>query len=262
MYSSKALFLGIFFGLIFLFKFILVLQTKQTRALLRRPILFFLYQFTWLGTYPENFLKKHKFTQKDAFLMVQGASSIVFGLVIQWSVRRYFLELDNLASYLSIFSLIYIWGFGYSNLMCGLYRLFEIGVEPIFQNPLESTSLQDFWGKRWNTALINLSQRLLYNPLKNIFSPGWLQIFVFLIFGLIHDLIFSFPIDAGYGKCTAYFAIQGLALVSENKFLSKFFNKHPDLGNIWTFLVLLIPLPLLFHWDFREFILSRFVFHI
>lgn len=257
--SSKELFFTIFFGLILFVKIIILFQTKEARALIKRPVLLFCY-FIWIGTEPENFLKKHIFTKSDASLIFQGLGAIVFGWLIRLAVQKYVLELDDLAGYLAVVSLIYIFIFGYSNLFCGLFRLFEIGIEVPFGDVFETQSLRDFWGHRWSRPFVNAAKRLFYKPLKRYLPRRSLQFSVFLISGIFHDMFMSLPVDAGYGKCTAYFLIQGLAVIFEEQFLKKYFDRHSGWGGVWAFSVILVPLPLLFHWDFREFVLSQFIF--
>ncbi|EOY12174.1 MBOAT family protein [Theobroma cacao] len=74
-----------------------------------------------------------------------------------------------------------------------------VELEPQFNAPLFSTSLQDFWGHRWNLRVSDLLRETVYNPVRRvstiIIGPRWSSlpgVFVtFLVSGLMHELLVS-----------------------------------------------------------------------
>ena len=70
-------------------------------------------------------------------------------------------------------------------------------LEPQFNDPLSSTSLQDFWGRRWNLMVTSILRPTVYDPtLKaavNVVGPKWAPLpavfGTFVVSGLMHELI-------------------------------------------------------------------------
>src|SRR6266567_2916778 len=65
--------------------------------------------------------------------------------------------------------------------------------------PLCSKSLSEFWGKRWNLGFHQLSHDLIFRPLHRSLGAGGGGFLVFIVSGLLHDLIISVPSRGGYG---------------------------------------------------------------
>src|SRR5439155_1724679 len=76
-------------------------------------------------------------------------------------------------------------------------------------------SLADFWGRRWNRSFTTLANDLIFAPLAHRIRPIGATAAVFLISGLVHDLVISIPARGGYGRATIYFLIQLAALLLE-----------------------------------------------
>ena len=87
--------------------------------------------------------------------------------------------------------------------------------------PLRASSLAEFWGKRWNLGFRQLSYELIFRPLHRTLGVEVAGMLVFLVSGLIHDLVISLPARAGYGLPTMYFLLQGMGITIE----------HADLAN-------------------------------
>ncbi|KAK3223884.1 hypothetical protein Dsin_010909 [Dipteronia sinensis] len=76
--------------------------------------------------------------------------------------------------------------------------LLALELEPTFNEPCLSTSLQDFWGRRWNLVATNILRLTVYEPTKkmftNVFGHRWATspavVTTFLASGLIHELMF------------------------------------------------------------------------
>lgn len=102
--------------------------------------------------------------------------------------------------------------------------LLGIELEPQFNEPYLSSSLQDFWGRRWNLMASTILQSTVYQPTKqfalHLFGRKWASIpalFVtFLISGLVHELIFYY---LGRVKptweITWFFLLHGFCLLLE-----------------------------------------------
>jgi Membrane bound O-acyl transferase family len=89
------------------------------------------------------------------------------------------------------------------------------------QAPIFATSLVEFWSTRWNTAFSDLAHDLAFRPLARRFGVTSATLGVFLISGILHDLVISLPARAGYGLPTAYFLFQGLAVLAERSTIGR-----------------------------------------
>ncbi|KAK7844963.1 acyl-coa--sterol o-acyltransferase 1 [Quercus suber] len=78
--------------------------------------------------------------------------------------------------------------------------LAQLELEPQFNEPYLSTSLQDFWGRRWIPMVTSILRVTIYNPTRrsmtHVVSHKWaslLAIFTtFVVSGLMHKLIFYY----------------------------------------------------------------------
>ena len=81
--------------------------------------------------------------------------------------------------------------------------------------PLCSTSLSEFWGKRWNLGFRQLTHGLVFQPVRKHLGPTVAALASFLVSGLIHDFVISLPAGGGYGLPTGYFLLQGIGVLIE-----------------------------------------------
>lgn len=97
-------------------------------------------------------------------------------------------------------------------------------MEPHFDEPYLSSSLQDFWGRRWNVVVTNILRPTVYEPVLHMFERrlgrNWASLpavgATFLVSGLMHELIFFY---LGRTKptweVTWFFLLHGLCLLVE-----------------------------------------------
>jgi D-alanyl-lipoteichoic acid acyltransferase DltB (MBOAT superfamily) len=95
------------------------------------------------------------------------------------------------------------------------WRTAGVDAPPIMRAPLRATSLSDFWGRRWNLGFSVPARRFLLKPIAARLGQGAATPIVFLVSGLLHELVLSVPARAGYGLPTAYFLVQGAAMLFE-----------------------------------------------
>jgi hypothetical protein len=141
--------------------------------------------------------------------------------------------------------------FGVFHLLSCVWRSKGVQARPLMNHPLGSTSLTDFWSRRWNTAFRDLTHRYLFRPCAAWLGPRWAIVIGFLFSGAVHDLVISIPSHGGYGGPTIFFAIQGAAMVIERSRL----GRHIGLGSRWqgrlfAATCLIAPAGLLFHRPF------------
>jgi predicted DCC family thiol-disulfide oxidoreductase YuxK len=153
-----------------------------------------------------------------------------------------------LAGWTAMIGVIFVLHFGTFHLLSLLWRRFGVNAMPVMRNPLRSTSLADFWGRRWNTAFHELATRFTFRPLRSRVGASAGALLVFLLSGVIHELVISLPAHGGYGLPTGYFVVQGLGIAGERSPR----GRRLGLGRGWrgwlfTMLVVAGPAYWLFH---------------
>ncbi|CAK8575213.1 unnamed protein product [Lathyrus sativus] len=79
-------------------------------------------------------------------------------------------------------------------------KLIQIDLEQPFDKPYLSTSVQDFWGRRWNIMVSRILHPTIYEPMLKTFThvigrkwaPLPAVVVTFTVSGLMHELIFYY----------------------------------------------------------------------
>nr|GMC87881.1 acyl-CoA--sterol O-acyltransferase 1-like [Ipomoea batatas] len=110
-------------------------------------------------------------------------------------------------------------------MVSGLVRaVFRVELEPPFDEPHLSTSLQDFWGKRWNVAVTNILRPTVYEPVRSV-STRFLSrrlahlpavIASFAVSGIMHELVFyNIGRETPTGEVLSFFLLSGACVALE-----------------------------------------------
>ncbi|TMW81501.1 hypothetical protein EJD97_009232 [Solanum chilense] len=100
----------------------------------------------------------------------------------------------------------------------------RVELEPAINNPHLASSLQDFWGKRWNLMVTNILRLTIYDHVRLVivdriprkWAPIPAVLATFFVSGLMHELFFYYigrlkP----SGEAMTFFLIHGVALSVE-----------------------------------------------
>ncbi|XP_074319052.1 putative long-chain-alcohol O-fatty-acyltransferase 5 [Silene latifolia] len=111
---------------------------------------------------------------------------------------------------------------GFYNKLLG--SLLGVELSQPFNEPYLSTSLQDFWGRRWNLMVSDVLRQTIYFPVRtfwgNWVGKGWAQgvgtMAAFVVSGLMHELLFYYITRASpTWEVTCFFLLHGVCLVME-----------------------------------------------
>jgi alginate O-acetyltransferase complex protein AlgI len=134
----------------------------------------------------------------------------LLGPIAVWVVApRFAAQHDLAAGWIATLGLVCGLHFGLFRLAALAWRSAGRDVAPIMQAPIRSTSLNDFWSRRWNRAFRDFAYPLVFRPLVRRGYPRLAEWAVFLFSGLVHELAISVPAGGGYGLPLAYFLLQG-----------------------------------------------------
>ncbi len=147
---------------------------------------------------------------------VLAAFNLVLGTVFFWVVARRWPE-------------SWWWARGWTGMTgfilaahCGFFQLLScfwqsrgIAARPLMNWPLRSTSVSEFWGRRWNTAFRDLAYRVLFQPLTRRWGARRALLAGFFFSGLLHELVVTAPAGGGYGGPTVFFTLQGVLILLE-----------------------------------------------
>jgi alginate O-acetyltransferase complex protein AlgI len=158
-----------------------------------------------------------------------------------WFAHRLWLATGNawLATAPLLLGLSLALHFALFGLAAAVWRRAGFPCREPFSAPRKSESLAEFWGRRWNRPFSELMRKTLYGPLSGRGLVATATFAAFLLSGLLHELAISVPARAGYGRPTAYFALQGVFVLAERKWAP-----HAASG-VRTWIAILGPLPLL-----------------
>ncbi|XP_062114875.1 acyl-CoA--sterol O-acyltransferase 1-like [Humulus lupulus] len=99
-------------------------------------------------------------------------------------------------------------------------------LEPQFNEPFLSTSLQDFWGRRWNLMVTRILRPTVFEPTLRFSSTllglnyKWAALpavmATFVVSGLVHELIYFYMARTSpTWEVTSFFVLHGLCLTVE-----------------------------------------------
>ena len=208
------------------------------------------YLLAWPGMDADAFLNPKVRPVKPGFSIWFGAIlETSVGAALIWLVAR-FIPPDRpmLAGWTGMVGLIFFLHFGMFQLAALGWRSIGVDAERIMAAPLRSTSLAEFWGKRWNLGFRELTHKLVFRPLGRKVGAGGATLAAFAVSGLIHDLVISLPARGGYGLPTLYFVLQGVGVALERSQIGKRLSLGRGAGG-WLFMILILILPIygLFH---------------
>ncbi|KAM3328082.1 acyl-CoA-sterol O-acyltransferase 1-like [Capsicum galapagoense] len=100
----------------------------------------------------------------------------------------------------------------------------RVELEPPFDEPCKTSSLQDFWGRRWNLIVTNILRLTIYDPVLSMitdwisrkWAPLPAMLATFVASGLMHELIFYYITRVKPSwEVTCFFIMHGVALSLE-----------------------------------------------
>jgi len=155
---------------------------------------------------------------------------------------------DLISGWAALLGIVFLLHFGTFHLAALFWRTRGRSVRPIMNSPVLSTSVSEFWSRRWNLAFRDYASPFLFIPLVRMTTPTVAVIAGYTFSGMIHELAISIPARGGYGLPTLYFAIQGLAMLIERVAEKRGVRMTRGIrGWIWTACVTVPAAYLLFH---------------
>jgi hypothetical protein len=208
------------------------------------------YLLAWPGMDADAFLDPHSRPERPRLReWLWGATKTLLGVLLIWSIaRRIPAEQSLLRGWTGLFGLIFLLHFGSFHLIALFWQANGIDAQPIMASPILSKNLSEFWGKRWNLGFRQLAHDFIFRPLQKHTGASVAGLLVFVLSGLIHDLVISVPARGGYGLPTGYFVLQGLGVIFERSALYRRLGMQRPLPSlVFAFLIAATPAFCLFH---------------
>jgi hypothetical protein len=210
------------------------------------------YLLAWPGMDAGAFLDEG---QRPALPLLRDWSraflNIGIGVVLLWGVARIIPDSLLLSGWTGMLGFVLLLHFGIFQIAALFWQIRGVAAAPIMERPYRAESLSEFWGRRWNRAFRQLGHDLIFCPMRRFVSPAGAAFLVFLISGLVHDLVISVPARGGYGLPTLYFMLQSVGVMVERSMLGRRLGLgRRTRGRLYTLLCTVAPLPLLFHAPF------------
>jgi alginate O-acetyltransferase complex protein AlgI len=188
-----------------------------------------------------------------------AAFRILFGALLLVGLAR-LAPSPMLSGWLGMVGMILILHFGSFDLASIGWTALRVDAPPIMNRPLHSTSVSEFWGRRWNAAFNDLAVRLVFRPVARHTGTAAATVIAFAASGLIHELVISLPARGGFGLPTAYFLVQGLGVLAERSPVGKRLRLGGGISG-WLFTITIVGAPAfwLFHPPFVRVVILPFL---
>jgi alginate O-acetyltransferase complex protein AlgI len=204
----------------------------------------------WPGMRPELFIsRQYQALTGVRPLLIRGTAMTLVGIAVLAAAHGTWMEVHSLllSTTLALVGISLLLHFGFLVLLTGVLRAVGADVTPLFVAPLMSSSLREFWGKRWNIAFTEMTSRIVFRPMAGRIGASAALALAFLFSGLLHELAISVPVGAGYGLPLLYFVVHGTVMIIERRREQRGLRFGKLAGHIWVISWLVLPLPLLFH---------------
>lgn len=174
------------------------------------------------------------------------------GLALLLLALPYATEIDRplIAGWMAMMGIVFVLHFGLFALLARGWYLLGFPVLPLMNTPWRAASLGNFWGDRWNRGFSVVARIAVFRPLVRRLGLPSGTLAGFLVSGLAHELVISLPARAGWGLPTIYFLLQGAGVLLERILFRE--SAGPITRRAFTWAVILLPAPLLFHPPFFE----------
>lgn len=223
------------------------------------PARTWLYLFLWPGMDARRFLVSPPSVTPGWPAWLWAGLKTIFGAYLLWVAAR-MLGGDLLAGWIGMVGLIFLLHFGSFDLLARFWQSHGIDASPLMRAPILASSLGEFWSRRWNSGFRDLVFGLWFARLRQRLGARAATLALFLVSGVIHDLVISLPARGGYGLPTAYFVLQGVGLLAEHArgtTLARWRGRWQ--GRVWTWLVVIGPAFGLFHPPFVRGVILPFM---
>jgi hypothetical protein len=215
------------------------------------------YFFLWPGMDAHSFLSSSDSPRPTAKKFVRAIAKIIVGIMILWIVaRRVPVSLPLGRGWVGLLGLVLVLHFGCFELVALVWQRLGVNAVPIMQKPLESKSLSDFWGRRWNLGFHQLSYEFVFRPIRRLVRVPIATLLVFLVSGIVHEMVISIPARAGYGLPTCYFFLQGTGVLLERSPVGRALHLRGGFSG-WAFAALITACPAF--WLFHPAFVTRVV---
>lgn len=221
------------------------------------------YLLAWPGMDAARFLSSNLAPRRSRTAMMKSAAlaavRILLGALLLFVIARQATE-PLLAGWIGMVGIILMLHFGLFDLASIGWRVLRVDAPPIMNRPLLSTSVSEFWGRRWNAAFNDLALRLVFRPVARATGPVGATLIAFAVSGLIHELVISLPAGAGFGLPTGYFLAQGLGVLVQHSPVGRRLGLGGG-GSGWLFTMIVVAGPAywLFHPPFVRQVIVPFL---
>jgi predicted DCC family thiol-disulfide oxidoreductase YuxK len=221
------------------------------------------YLFAWPGMDAARFLSPHLASRCSRLEMTKSAAlavaRILLGTFLLFELARHASN-PIVAGWIGMIGMILILHFGLFELASIGWKALRVDAPPIMNRPLRSTSVSEFWGRRWNAAFNDLAVRLVFRPVSRRTTIFSATLIAFAVSGLIHELVISLPAGAGFGLPTTYFLVQGIGVLAERSPIGKRLRLGSGIaGWVFTIVVVAGPAYWLFHPPFVRQVIVPFM---
>lgn len=177
---------------------------------------------------------------------------LAWGLILVYGVAHRLIDRSAVfAGWIGLCGLVFVLHFGLFHLLSLVWRTGGMNARPIMNAPILASSPSDFWGRRWNMGFRDLAFGQLFRPFVGKIGVVSATLAVFVISGLVHELVISVPVRAGWGGPTGYFVLQGVGLLWERSPVGRRVGLGRGIiGRLMCGLLVLGPIGLLFHEQF------------
>jgi membrane bound O-acyltransferase family protein len=209
------------------------------------------YLFAWPGLDAAAFLGSGRAAQPSVKEWCLALFRFLVGILLFAVVAgRVPANHELIFGWVGMIGLILMLHFGTFHLLSCAWRSAGVDAQPLMNRPLTSTSLSEFWSRRWNTAFRDFTYRFLFRPLNTWCGPRWAIVLGFVFSGVVHDLVISVPAGGGYGGPTLFFGVQAIGILVE---------RIRWRGRLFTMTILIAPAYVLFHPPFVRNIILPFM---